>query len=210
MHRSDWIALLGIRLVTAILRYHFAGFQMNFKSKPGPTNRYALGLPVFLSVCSAPLFVVAAVTTPAPQLNADVPLARIRTVLAGESRNVPEPAAAAGVSSSLAIADASEKREVAFVAENTVAMQSMMTAMAVEPTGDIDRDFVEMMVPHHQGAIDMATVLLRYSSNERLKRLAQEIIVTQQEEIVAMRLAVGETLPPATASPTQPSQAGTQ
>ena len=37
-----------------------------------------------------------------------------------------------------------------------------------------------MMVPHHQGAIDMAVALLRYGRNERLKRLAQEIIVTQQ------------------------------
>ena len=75
-------------------------------------------------------------------------------------------------------------------------MAKMMAAMTVDPTGDVDRDFVAMMVPHHQGAIDMAVALLRYGRNERLKRLAQEIIVTQQQEIAAMRLAIGEPLPP--------------
>ena len=60
-----------------------------------------------------------------------------------------------------------------------------------------------MMVPHHQGAIDMAQAVLRYGRNEQLRRLAQEIIVTQQQEIAAMRLAVGDELPPSVASPTQ-------
>ncbi|HET9830285.1 MAG TPA: DUF305 domain-containing protein, partial [Vicinamibacterales bacterium] len=55
-------------------------------------------------------------------------------------------------------------------------------------------DFVAMMVPHHQGAIDMAIAYLRYGKNERLRRLAQEIIVTQKDEITAMRLAVGQPL----------------
>jgi uncharacterized protein (DUF305 family) len=82
-------------------------------------------------------------------------------------------------------------------------MVKMMSDMAVKPTGDVDRDFVAMMAPHHQGAIDMAVAVLRYGHNEKLKRLAQEIIVTQQEEIAAMRLAVGEPLPPSIASPTQ-------
>ncbi len=82
-------------------------------------------------------------------------------------------------------------------------MTRMMSAMTVEPTGDIDRDFVEMMVPHHQGAIDMALAVLRHGKNEQLKRLAQEIIVTQQQEIVAMRLAIGDPLPPAQPAPTQ-------
>lgn len=79
--------------------------------------------------------------------------------------------------------------------------------MAVTPTGDIDRDFVAMMVPHHQGAIDMAEAVLRYGHNETLRRLAQEIVVTQQQEIAAMRLAVGEKLPPSIPSPTQPAPA---
>jgi DUF305 family protein family protein len=82
-------------------------------------------------------------------------------------------------------------------------MKKMMVGMAVQPTGDIDRDFVSMMVAHHQGAIDMALAVLRYGDNEQLKRLAQEIIVTQQQEIAAMRLAVAEPLPPPAASPTR-------
>jgi uncharacterized protein (DUF305 family) len=49
-----------------------------------------------------------------------------------------------------------------------------------------------MMVPHHQGAIDMAELELRYGRNPRLERIAQEIVVTQQQEIAAMRLSVGK------------------
>jgi DUF305 family protein family protein len=93
--------------------------------------------------------------------------------------------------------------EAPYLAENDAAMKKMMDAMAVKPTGDVDRDFVAMMVPHHQGAIDMAVAVLRYGRNEQIRRLAQEIIVTQQEEIAAMRLAMGEPLPPSRAAPTR-------
>ncbi|MEZ2131022.1 MULTISPECIES: DUF305 domain-containing protein [unclassified Sinorhizobium] len=93
--------------------------------------------------------------------------------------------------------------EKPFLAENDAAMTKMMNGMAVKPTGDVDRDFVEMMIPHHQGAIDMAQALLRYGKNEQLRRIAQEIIVDQQQEIAAMRLALGDPLPPSAAAPTQ-------
>ena len=95
--------------------------------------------------------------------------------------------------------------EAAFLNENDAAMTTMMKDMAIKRTGDVDRDFVAMMVPHHQGGIDMAMAVLRHGHNEQLKRLAQEIIVTQQQEIAAMHLAIGEPLPPSKASPTQPS-----
>jgi Domain of unknown function (DUF305) len=95
--------------------------------------------------------------------------------------------------------------EEPFLAENNAAMTKMMTGMDIKPSGDIDADFVAMMVPHHEGAIDMALAQLRYGRNEQLRRLAQEIIVTQQQEIAAMRLAVGQPLPPSVPSPTQPS-----
>jgi Domain of unknown function (DUF305) len=95
--------------------------------------------------------------------------------------------------------------EAPFLAENSTAMTKMMNDMAVKPVGDVDRDFVAMMVPHHQGAIDMALAVLRYGHNAQIKRLAQEIIVTQQQEIAAMRLAVGEPLPPSWTSPTEPA-----
>jgi Domain of unknown function (DUF305) len=82
-----------------------------------------------------------------------------------------------------------------FKAENDAAMEKMMAGMAIKPSGDVDRDFAEMMISHHQGAIDMAEVELRHGSNEQLRRIAQEIIVDQQQEIVAMRLALGDPLP---------------
>ena len=78
-----------------------------------------------------------------------------------------------------------------FMAENEAAMNKMMSDMAIKPSGDADRDFVAMMVPHHQGAIDMALAVLRHGRNPQIRRLAQEIIVTQQQEIAVMRLAVG-------------------
>jgi hypothetical protein len=94
--------------------------------------------------------------------------------------------------------------EARFMAENTSAMHKMMADMTVKPTGDVDRDFVAMMVPHHQGAVDMAQAELRYGHNEQLRRLAQEIVVTQQQEITVMRLAIGEKLLPSAPLPTQP------
>jgi uncharacterized cupredoxin-like copper-binding protein len=97
--------------------------------------------------------------------------------------------------------------EAAFLAEDNAAMAKMMNDMAVKPSGDVDHDFVAMMIPHHQGAIDMAEAVLRYGHNEQLKRLAQEIIVTQQQEIAAMQLALGEPLPPSVPAPTQPAPA---
>jgi Domain of unknown function (DUF305) len=95
--------------------------------------------------------------------------------------------------------------EVSFLSENTGAMTKMLVGMEIRPSGDIDQDFVAMMVPHHQAAIDMAVAVLRYGRNAQIRRLAQEIIVTQQQEIAAMRLAVGEPLPPSIPSPAQPS-----
>ena len=99
-------------------------------------------------------------------------------------------------------AQLASSEEAPFLAENEAAMTKMMAAMQIKPSGDVDRDFVAMMAPHHRGAIDIARAILRHGHNEQLRRLAQEIIVTQQQEISAMRLAVGEPLPPSVPSPT--------
>ncbi|WP_454622280.1 DUF305 domain-containing protein [Bradyrhizobium cenepequi] len=93
--------------------------------------------------------------------------------------------------------------ESAFLKENEAAMAKMMNDMAAKPTGDVDRDFVAMMNPHHQGAIDMAVIELRYGKNEQLRRIAQEIIVDQMQEIAAMKLAIGEPATDITPAPTQ-------
>jgi uncharacterized protein (DUF305 family) len=57
-----------------------------------------------------------------------------------------------------------------------------------EYSGEADHDFVTMMIPHHQGAIDMAKALLLYAKDAQLRRLAQEIITDQQSEIQLMQL----------------------
>lgn len=96
-----------------------------------------------------------------------------------------------------------------FMAENEASMERMMTAMNIKPTGDVDRDFAAMMIPHHQGAIDMAMSMLRYGHNEQLRRIAQEIIIEQQQEIDAMRLALGQPLQAAPAAVQNSINAGT-
>ncbi len=95
--------------------------------------------------------------------------------------------------------------EASFLAKSNAAMARMMAAMKIKPSNDLDRDFVAMMVPHHQGAIDMAEAELSYGHNEPLRRLAQEIIVTQEQEIAAMLRALGEPLPASVPSSHQPS-----
>jgi hypothetical protein len=97
-----------------------------------------------------------------------------------------------------------EKPIAEFKAENIAAMSKMMAGMAIKSSNDVDRDFASMMIPHHQGAIDMAEAELRHGHNEQLRRIAQEIIVDQQQEIAAMRLALGDALPASIAAPTQP------
>jgi uncharacterized protein (DUF305 family) len=86
--------------------------------------------------------------------------------------------------------------EAEFLAENDAAMITMMDGMMIGPTGDIDQDFAAMMIAHHQGAIDMARVQLRYGSNEQLRQIAREIIVDQTRKIDVMRLAIGQKSPP--------------
>ncbi len=112
--------------------------------------------------------------------------------------------ALASAASSVRAADAANGGpEALFLTENDHAMTRMMDGMSIKPSGDVDRDFTAMMIPHHQGAIDMAQAELRYGHNEQLRRIAQEIIVEQQQEITAMRLALGQALPPSAPAPDQ-------
>ena len=77
--------------------------------------------------------------------------------------------------------------EQPFLSENDAAMNKMMADMTVKPTGDVDRDFVAMMVAHHQGAIDMARVELPYAKDPQLRKLARTIIAAQMKEIAFMQ-----------------------
>ncbi|HLV85817.1 MAG TPA: DUF305 domain-containing protein [Candidatus Sulfotelmatobacter sp.] len=68
-------------------------------------------------------------------------------------------------------------------------METMHTAMAdVEPSGNDDADFANMMLPHHQAAVDMAKTELLYGNDPQMRRLAQEIITDQESEIQLMHL----------------------
>lgn len=71
-------------------------------------------------------------------------------------------------------------------------MARMHAAMMVAPSGNADRDFAAMMIPHHQGAVDMAEAELKYGKDERLRRLAQGIIVEQRQEMMVMQGILAE------------------
>lgn len=88
-----------------------------------------------------------------------------------------------------------------FEAAMHAAMAKMDEGMRVPMTGDPDRDFARMMIPHHQGAVDMAIVELRFGKDERLRRLAQAIVVEQRQEIQVMQQALESPAPGRPPSP---------
>jgi uncharacterized protein (DUF305 family) len=92
---------------------------------------------------------------------------------------------------------ATSPAETAFLKENDRAMSAMMSGMTVKATGDVDKDFALMMIPHHQGAIDMAKAYLQYGKNEELKALARDIVEKQADEIALMKRVIGDVPTPA-------------
>src|SRR5262245_35662675 len=117
---------------------------------------------------------------------------------------------AALISAATSLAVSPRDGHAPFLSENDAAMKKMMAAMHITPSGDVDADFVAMMIPHHQGAIDMAIAELRHGRHERVKRLAQEIIVTQTQEIQALRLALGQSREAWGPSPDSPAAGSTK
>ncbi len=59
--------------------------------------------------------------------------------------------------------------------------------MAVPLTGNADVDFVQGMIPHHQGAIDMAKIVLEHGKDPEIRKLAEEVIAAQEGEIAMMK-----------------------
>ena len=79
---------------------------------------------------------------------------------------------------SIAIAQTTDSSK-AFMAVH----EKMMKDMTMSPSGDADKDFAMMMIPHHQGAIDMAEIELKYGKDPDLRKMAEKIIHAQKEEI---------------------------
>lgn len=82
----------------------------------------------------------------------------------------------------------SDATGAAFNSAMHAAMEQMARAMEQAPmSGDPDRDFLAMMIPHHEGAVEMARLELIHGTDPLARRLAEEIIASQQTEIEAMR-----------------------
>jgi uncharacterized protein (DUF305 family) len=76
----------------------------------------------------------------------------------------------------------------AFMKDMDVGMKKMDKDMSGAPmTGDVDHDFAAMMIPHHQGAIDMAVGELKYGKDPEMRALAKNIIAAQKVEIKQMK-----------------------
>ena len=79
----------------------------------------------------------------------------------------------------------------AFAAVN----EKMHAAMEIPLSGDTDIDFIAGMIPHHQGAVDMARVVLEYGKDPQVRAFAEEILKTQEAEIEWMEAWLAEHLP---------------
>ena len=72
-------------------------------------------------------------------------------------------------------------------AYNNIFQTMIMSMQNAKPTGNIDKDFLEEMIPHHEGAIKMSQNILKYTQNQELRAILQNIITTQQKQLTEMK-----------------------
>lgn len=81
-----------------------------------------------------------------------------------------------------------KQAEASYLKSYNTIYKTMITAMQdAKPTGNIDKDFLEEMIPHHEGAIKMSQNILKYTQNNELKTILQNIITTQQKQVTEMK-----------------------
>ncbi|MGE8943013.1 CopM family metallochaperone [Leptospira interrogans] len=115
-------------------------------------------------------------------LIASVALAGLATVATAQHSGHPAPKSGHEAHKNHTGADSS-----ASTAAYQAANDKMHTAMDIPFTGDADRDFIAGMIAHHQGAIDMANVVIKFGKDPGVRKLAEEIIQAQDKEIAWMK-----------------------